>query len=183
MQLANIVGWLASAACLLSLVYGLYEVNLSVVAGAAYSSLSHSAWALGLGWVVVACATGNGGINCKYFNNPNNFIFSRIYKFDTFRNHFIPGEQDNLLCLSATPIGYENNDHAHGLSSTSGETVNDSCIHWAGCHVLPPRFRIIGGVRSAYSFDVKDLNEDTILPPQTKTNKCNVIVAVRIVYM
>ncbi|GJQ66391.1 hypothetical protein Trydic_g4414 [Trypoxylus dichotomus] len=59
--LANIVGWLASAACLLSLVYGLYEVDLSVTAGAAYSSLSHSAWALGLGWIVVACATGNGG--------------------------------------------------------------------------------------------------------------------------
>ncbi|KAI4458379.1 o-acyltransferase [Holotrichia oblita] len=59
--LANIVGWLASAACLLSLVYGLYEVNLSVIAGAAYSSLSHSVWALGLGWIVVACATGNGG--------------------------------------------------------------------------------------------------------------------------
>ncbi|XP_022910626.1 nose resistant to fluoxetine protein 6 [Onthophagus taurus] len=59
--LGNLVGWLASAACLLSLVYGLYEVDLSPLAGAAYSSLSHSAWALGLAWIIVACATGNGG--------------------------------------------------------------------------------------------------------------------------
>lgn len=29
---------------------------------AAYSSLSHSVWALGLSWIVVACSTGYGGI-------------------------------------------------------------------------------------------------------------------------
>lgn len=32
---------------------------------AAYSSLSHSVWALGLSWIVVACSTGYGG----YVNN------------------------------------------------------------------------------------------------------------------
>lgn len=61
-QLAVTVGWLISTACLLSLVYGLYEVDLSPVTGAAYSSLSHSAWALGLAWIVIACSTGHGGI-------------------------------------------------------------------------------------------------------------------------
>lgn len=52
---------MAAIGCLVSLVYGLYEVRLSPLAGAAYSSLSHSAWALGLAWIVIACSTGYGG--------------------------------------------------------------------------------------------------------------------------
>lgn len=68
-QLTVIVGWLISTACLLSLVYGLYEVDLSPVTGAAYSSLSHSAWALGLAWIVIACSTGHGGKKIKGWNN------------------------------------------------------------------------------------------------------------------
>lgn len=28
---------------------------------ASYSSLSHSVWALGLSWIVIACSTGYGG--------------------------------------------------------------------------------------------------------------------------
>lgn len=62
------VGWLLSAACLLSLVYGLYEANLSALTGAAYSSFSHSAWALGLAWIVVACSTGYGGMYHYTYN-------------------------------------------------------------------------------------------------------------------
>lgn len=57
------VGWLGSVAVLLSLVYGLYEADLTPLTGAAYSSLSHTAWALGLAWIVIACTTGHGGIN------------------------------------------------------------------------------------------------------------------------
>ncbi|XP_016911048.1 nose resistant to fluoxetine protein 6-like isoform X1 [Apis cerana] len=59
------VGWLLSSACLLSLLYGLYEAELNPIMAAAYSSLSHSVWALGLSWIVVACSTGYGG----YVNN------------------------------------------------------------------------------------------------------------------
>jgi len=46
---------------LLALVYGLYDVQLSPIVGATYSSLSHSAWALALAWIVIACVTGYGG--------------------------------------------------------------------------------------------------------------------------
>jgi hypothetical protein len=60
-QLTVIAGWTAAIASLLSLVYGLYDVNLSPATGAAYSALSHSAWALALAWIVVACSTGYGG--------------------------------------------------------------------------------------------------------------------------
>lgn len=43
------------------LVYGLYG-ELSQVESAAYVALSHTAWALALSWVVVACVTGYGGV-------------------------------------------------------------------------------------------------------------------------
>ncbi|XP_017775150.1 PREDICTED: uncharacterized protein LOC108561633 [Nicrophorus vespilloides] len=77
-KLAVVVGWLVSAGCLLSLVYGLYEADLSPVAGAAYSSLSHSAWALGLAWVVVACSTGYGGYVNSILSATILYPFSRV---------------------------------------------------------------------------------------------------------
>lgn len=60
-QLAVVAGWASAVAVLLALVYGLYEARLSPWMGAAYSALSHTAWALGLAWIVVACVTGYGG--------------------------------------------------------------------------------------------------------------------------
>ncbi|XP_044756776.1 nose resistant to fluoxetine protein 6 isoform X2 [Coccinella septempunctata] len=72
------VGWTISTGCLLVLVYGLYGVNLSPVSGAAYSSLSHSAWALGLGWIVVACTTGYGGVVNKILSATILYPFSRV---------------------------------------------------------------------------------------------------------
>ncbi|RZC32187.1 Acyl transf 3 domain containing protein, partial [Asbolus verrucosus] len=71
-------GWTAALACLLSLVYGLYEVNLSPLTGAAYSALSHSAWALGLSWVVIACSTGYGGFANAILSSTILYPFSRI---------------------------------------------------------------------------------------------------------
>lgn len=61
-QIVVLLGWSMSTACFLALVYGLYNVKLDPITGAAYSSLSHTAWALGLGWIVVACSTGYGGM-------------------------------------------------------------------------------------------------------------------------
>lgn len=66
-QATVVIGWLLSFGCLLSLLYGLYEAELSPVTSAAYSSLSHSAWALGLAWIIVACSTGYGG-KCHHKN-------------------------------------------------------------------------------------------------------------------
>jgi hypothetical protein len=45
----------------MALVYGLYNIELNRIPAAAYSSLSHTAWALGLSWIVIACSTGYGG--------------------------------------------------------------------------------------------------------------------------
>ncbi|CAK9812773.1 Nose resistant to fluoxetine protein 6 [Anthophora quadrimaculata] len=71
------VGWLLSSACLLSLLYGLYETELSPIMAAAYSSLSHSIWALGLSWIVVACSTGYGGYVNSILSAPILYPVSR----------------------------------------------------------------------------------------------------------
>ncbi|XP_015433658.1 PREDICTED: nose resistant to fluoxetine protein 6-like [Dufourea novaeangliae] len=72
------VGWLFSSACLLSLLYGLYEAELSPLMAAAYSSLSHSVWALGLSWIVLACSTGYGGYVNSILSAPILYPVSRI---------------------------------------------------------------------------------------------------------
>ncbi|XP_066593755.1 nose resistant to fluoxetine protein 6-like isoform X2 [Prorops nasuta] len=73
-----VLGWLLSAMCLLSLLYGLYEAELAPMTAAAYSSLSHSAWALGLSWIVIACSTGYGGYVNKILSAPILYPFSRV---------------------------------------------------------------------------------------------------------
>ncbi|XP_026806475.1 nose resistant to fluoxetine protein 6-like [Rhopalosiphum maidis] len=65
-----ITGWTVSSAVLCSLIFGLHQMDLHPVAAAAYSSLSHTLWALCLSWTVIACATGHGGyinklLSCK----------------------------------------------------------------------------------------------------------------------
>ncbi|XP_068911738.1 nose resistant to fluoxetine protein 6 [Tenebrio molitor] len=77
-KLTVIAGWTAAIASLLSLVYGLYDVNLSPATGAAYSALSHSAWALALAWIVVACSTGYGGFANTILSSTILYPFSRI---------------------------------------------------------------------------------------------------------
>nr|XP_034194410.1 O-acyltransferase like protein-like isoform X2 [Osmia lignaria] len=72
------IGWLLSSACLLSLLYGLYETELTPIMSAAYSSLSHSIWALGLSWIVVACSTGYGGYVNSILSAPILYPVSRI---------------------------------------------------------------------------------------------------------
>ncbi|KAK0083724.1 hypothetical protein PV325_008322 [Microctonus aethiopoides] len=78
MSTTVVIGWLLSSACLLSLLYGLYEAELSPMTAAAYSSLSHSAWALGLSWIVVACSTGYGGWVNSILSAPILYPFSRV---------------------------------------------------------------------------------------------------------
>lgn len=72
------LGWTASIGLILALIYGLYEVSLPPLMGAAYSSLSHSAWAMSLAWIVVACVTGYGGMVNKILSLPILYPFSRV---------------------------------------------------------------------------------------------------------
>lgn len=73
-----ITGWLLSSGCLLYLIYGLYNTELNQVSAAAFSSLSHSAWAMSLAWIVVACSAGYGGYVNTLLSAPVIYPFSRV---------------------------------------------------------------------------------------------------------
>lgn len=64
-QALVVLGWFLAAVCNLSVLYGLYEVargnNLSPSISALYGSVNRIAWGIGVAWVILACATGNGG--------------------------------------------------------------------------------------------------------------------------
>jgi hypothetical protein len=64
LQVAVALGWMLCIGCLTALVYGLYDTHLDRIPAAAYSSLSHTAWAISLSWIVIACSTGYGGQRC-----------------------------------------------------------------------------------------------------------------------
>lgn len=69
---------MTSSACLLYLIYGLYNTELSQLYAAAFSSLSHSAWAAALAWIVIACSTGYGGYINTLLSAPCIYPFSRV---------------------------------------------------------------------------------------------------------
>lgn len=77
-QTTLIVGWFSASFCLLWLIYGLYNVRLDTFSAAAYSSLSHSAWAMSLAWIVVACSSGYGGYVNQILSAPVIYPFSRV---------------------------------------------------------------------------------------------------------
>ena len=65
------LGWILSMITTFILVHGLYG-ELSQVQSAAYVALSHTAWALAVSWIVIACVTGYGGpvnkiLSSKFF--------------------------------------------------------------------------------------------------------------------
>ncbi|XP_071451520.1 O-acyltransferase like protein-like [Hetaerina americana] len=61
------IGWMLSMTALSLIVYSLYFFEFGPAASAVYVSLSHSAWALALAWIVFVCATGNGGFKLETF--------------------------------------------------------------------------------------------------------------------
>ncbi|XP_034234664.1 O-acyltransferase like protein isoform X2 [Thrips palmi] len=73
-----VLGWSLSFACLLSLLYGLYGAVLDPITAAAYSSLSHSAWAMSLSWIVIACSCGYGGPVNRILSWTLLYPFSRV---------------------------------------------------------------------------------------------------------
>lgn len=72
-----VFGWIICTMTMLCLVYGLYKTQLDSVTAAAYSSLSHTVWALGLSWIVIACTTGHGGYANKLLSSKLLIPFSR----------------------------------------------------------------------------------------------------------
>lgn len=52
--------WIISIVTTFVLVHGLYN-ELNEIQSAAYVALSHTAWALSISWIIIACVTGYGG--------------------------------------------------------------------------------------------------------------------------
>lgn len=78
MQAQKLTGWFLSLSTLFVLVYGLYKIEMSKEVAALHSALSHTLWAVGLAWVVIACATGNGGIIDDLLSASCLYPFSRV---------------------------------------------------------------------------------------------------------
>ncbi|TMW47985.1 hypothetical protein DOY81_006939 [Sarcophaga bullata] len=73
-----IIAWTLASLNLFVLVFGLYRAELSQLTAALYSSLSHSAWALSLAWIIIACSTGYGGFVNTLLSAPCLYPFSRV---------------------------------------------------------------------------------------------------------
>ena len=58
LQIARTIGWMLSTAIMFSVVYGLYPGNLTVPISSAYAALGHTAWAIGVSFIVIQCCTG-----------------------------------------------------------------------------------------------------------------------------
>ena len=66
-KLVNRLGWLISIGMVLAIVYGPYEIFAGyrlepLWEDAIYNALARMAWAVPLGWMVLSCSTGNGGV-------------------------------------------------------------------------------------------------------------------------
>ncbi|XP_013108228.1 nose resistant to fluoxetine protein 6 [Stomoxys calcitrans] len=72
------VAWILASVNLFVLIFGLYRAELSQLTAALYSSLSHSAWALSLAWITIACSTGYGGFVNTLLSAPCLYPFSRV---------------------------------------------------------------------------------------------------------
>ncbi|XP_051166892.1 nose resistant to fluoxetine protein 6-like [Leptopilina boulardi] len=54
--------WIISIMIMLSVVYGLYPGNLSILTSSIYASLGHTAWAMAIAFIVIQCCTGSAPI-------------------------------------------------------------------------------------------------------------------------
>ncbi|XP_015433629.1 PREDICTED: nose resistant to fluoxetine protein 6-like [Dufourea novaeangliae] len=70
--------WIVSFFVMLSIVYGLYGTKYGPFMSAAYMVFSHSGWAVAVGWVLIACTTGHGGIVNKILSWKYLYPLSRL---------------------------------------------------------------------------------------------------------
>lgn len=83
-----VLGWLTAAGVVVALFFGVVkysdELGSSMPNGSAsaYGALSRPAWSLAVGWIVLVCATGQGG-KCVGETKPN-------FKHTIRRAHSLP---------------------------------------------------------------------------------------------
>ncbi|XP_066994269.2 nose resistant to fluoxetine protein 6 isoform X2 [Anabrus simplex] len=110
-----IIAWLLGAACNVSVLFGLYEHNLSPLTAAVYVGLSRTAWGVGLAWIMIACCTHHAGIintvlsfrgwvpfsrltYCAYLLNP--LIMTSVFLYGETTQHI------DLNTMATDFLGY-----------------------------------------------------------------------------
>ncbi|XP_065085856.1 O-acyltransferase like protein [Ochlerotatus camptorhynchus] len=103
-----ISGWTASTVMMLYLLFGLFNTTLTQLAAAAYSSLSHTAWAMACAWVIIACSTGHGGWVNNLLSAPLLYPFSRVtycaYLVHPIVNRIYAMESDSPIHMSPNSL-------------------------------------------------------------------------------
>ncbi|XP_035213460.1 uncharacterized protein LOC118187364 isoform X2 [Stegodyphus dumicola] len=64
----QVTGWALASFFSLSVVFGLYHVQMSRLTSLFYNSLCRSSFSLGLAWLIFACETGHGGFVAKFLS-------------------------------------------------------------------------------------------------------------------
>ncbi|XP_076183081.1 nose resistant to fluoxetine protein 6-like [Ptiloglossa arizonensis] len=70
--------WIFSFVTMLTIVYGIYGDAFTPFLSAAYTALSHSGWAVSVGWILIACVTGHGGMVNKILSWKYLYPLSRL---------------------------------------------------------------------------------------------------------
>ncbi|KAG7202489.1 hypothetical protein KM043_017059 [Ampulex compressa] len=68
----TLICWFLSLMTMTSIIYGLYRNKFGPILSMVHTSLSHSGWAVCIGWILIACVTDHGGpvnalLSWKYF--------------------------------------------------------------------------------------------------------------------
>lgn len=74
----QILGWTIAAFCSLSVIFGLYHVEMSKITTVFYNSLCRSAFSIGLAWIILICETGHGGFIAKLLSWKTFIPLSRL---------------------------------------------------------------------------------------------------------
>lgn len=54
--------WIIGAVANIGTIFIMYDKQISVLTTSIYVALSKPVWGLGIGWIIIACSTGHGGI-------------------------------------------------------------------------------------------------------------------------
>lgn len=79
LQLVVFLGWILSVGALLFAVFGVFpfqqpDYEYDAVWSSLYSSTYHTIWALGVGWIILACESNHGGKrSCLLYTQYHNF--------------------------------------------------------------------------------------------------------------
>ncbi|XP_076232881.1 nose resistant to fluoxetine protein 6-like [Calliopsis andreniformis] len=104
-----LLSWIFSFVTMLSIVYGLYGNTFSPFMSVAYTALSHSAWAISIAWILIACVTGHGGMINKILSWKYLYPLSRLtycaYLIHPTIIRAIVMEKDSSIHLSQGFVG------------------------------------------------------------------------------